>query len=310
MMLETRTCVLCGPDAPRRVKYAANFTDDDLNAAIFSARRLPDRRHFRLVECQGCGLIYSDPACDPGLLARLYKESRVTYDRQEEQIYDCYAPILDRAVAGLPHRRAFVEIGGGSGFMLRYGRDHGFAGQIEVEPSADAERRFEANWEGAWFLRGMFTRASLPTESASLVCFFQVLDHIPDPRTFLSDVYAALQPGGAAVCVTHDTAALSARLLGERSPIFDIEHTYLFNRANLAALFRAVGFERVQAFPVANRYALRYWLHLFPLPPGIKPPAQRLLRGLGLAERRVSLRAGNCGVIAYKPLCEAARQSA
>jgi hypothetical protein len=137
-----------------------------------------------------------------------------------------------------------------------------------------------------------------------------MLDHVPDPSRFLSDVFAALEPGGAAVCVTHDTSALSARLLGERSPIYDIEHTYLFNRRNLAALFQAAGLERVESFPIANRYALRYWCRLFPMPTGIKLASLKLLECLGLAAWRVSLRAGNCGVIGWRPAQDSLRECA
>jgi SAM-dependent methyltransferase len=283
------------------VKYEANFNDADFNDAVFSARRSPDRRHFRLVECGGCGMIYSDPATDPADVAGLYATSRVTYADLEEQIYASYAPILDRAVNKLPHRKAFVEIGGGRGFMLRYGAEKGFAEQIEIEPSADAEARFGPPSPTAHFYRGIFTPGVLPEGSASLVCFFQVLDHIPHPRSFLEEVLRVLQPGGLAVCVTHDTRALSARLLGERSPIFDIEHTYLFHRRNLAKLFEQTGFTEVESFPVRNRYAIRYWLHLAPLPARLKSLALKFLTRLRLADKPIELAAGNFGAIARKP---------
>jgi len=299
---QERHCVLCGPAAAAREKYPANFSIDDLNAAVFSARRLPDRRHFRLVECLGCGMIYSSPACDPAVLARLYETSAVTYERQEGQIYDSYAPVLDRALPGLARRGTFLEIGGGRGFMLRYGHERGFPHLVEVEPSADAERRFVPPAPGARFLRGVFTRDTLPAGSASLACFFQMLDHVPSPCAFLRDVCTCLEPGGAAVCVTHNTRAFSARVLGERSPIFDVEHTYLFHPDNLGRLFQKAGFVGVETFAVANNYSLGYWMHLAPLPGVLKRAGTALLGRSGLANRRVKLYAGNFAVIARKPL--------
>ena len=159
--METRHCTLCGPEAPKREKYAANFSVGDLNAAIFSARRAPDRRHFRLVECSSCGIVYSDPACAAQDLAVLYERSAVTYDDQESQIYDSYAPILDRALATIAHRGTFAEIGGGRGFMLRYGAERGFSELIEVEPSSDAERRFVPPSEKTRFIRDIFVPGTL-----------------------------------------------------------------------------------------------------------------------------------------------------
>ena len=301
MKLEDRFCTLCGPTSAKSVKYVSNFSENDLNAAIFSARRAPDKRHFRLVECETCGLIYSDPAANSADLATLYKEAGVTYDDQEAQIYDSYAPVLDRAMRKLKKRATFLEIGGGRGFMLRYGVENGFASEVEIEPSADAEKKFVPASPQSRFIRGIFTRNTLAPSSVSLACFFQMLDHVPGPSEFLENVFEVLEPGGVAVCVTHDTGAFSAKVLGERSPIFDIEHTYLFNQHNLSSLFTKTGFEQVTAFSVPNRYSLNYWMHLFPLPRNLKGVALSALRALRLADRRLNLYAGNFAVIAVKP---------
>lgn len=301
LKLETRYCTLCGPEGEKAVKYPPNFNEDDLNAAIFSARRMPDRRHFRLVECKKCGIIYSDPACDPSQLAKLYLQGLVNYGSQEEQIYSSYATVLDRALPSLKKRGTFLEIGGGRGFMLRYGATNGFAEQIEIEPSADAEKKFEPSSKNSRFMRGIFTKGTLPPNSVSFACFFQMLDHVPNPAGFLKDVLEALEPGGIAVCVTHNTRALSAKILGERSPIYDIEHTYLFNPENMAKLFANTGFEVVETFPVANRYALRYWMNLAPIGKGLKKGLMPALEKTHLADMKINLRAGNFGIIARKP---------
>jgi SAM-dependent methyltransferase len=301
LKLETRYCTLCGQEGEKSVKYPPNFSEDDLNAAVFSARRMPDRRHFRLIECKKCGIIYSDPACDPSLLAKLYLQGLVNYSGQEEQIYSSYAAILDRALPSVKTKGTFLEIGGGRGFMLRYGVEHGFSAQIEIEPSADAEKKFEPASANARFIRRIFAKDTLPANSVSLACFFQMLDHVPNPAGFLKDVLDTLEPEGIAISVTHNTRALSAKLLGERSPIYDIEHTYLYNPENMAKLFAHVGFEVIETFPVSNRYALRHWLNLAPIGKGIKKIILSVLEKTGLADMKINLRAGNFGIVARKP---------
>jgi SAM-dependent methyltransferase len=298
--LESRHCPVCGPQAGQRTKYRATFTESDLNAAIFSARRMPDRCHFQFVECAGCGMIFSNPAATAQTLAGLYRESAVTYGRQQEQIYDSYAPVLDRGLARVRQRGTFVEIGGGNGFMLAYGAKQGFHRQIEVEPSQDAERKFEPPTQNAQFIRGIFEKKTLPSNSASLICFFQMLDHVPNPLEFLEAVFDVLEPGGVAICCTHNTQALSAKLLGERSPIFDIEHTYLFHPQNLKRLFEKVGFTDTESFTMSNNYSLRYWLRLAPLPSSLKGLVVRAAELTRLAELRIALNAGNFGVVAQK----------
>jgi SAM-dependent methyltransferase len=299
LRLEPRHCTLCGPSAGKKVKYPANFDENDFSVAVFSARRMPDRRHFQLVECEGCQMIYSDPACDPSRLASLYQQATVNYTKQEEQIYDSYAAVLDRVLPLAKNRGTFLEIGGGNGFMLRYGAKHGFARQIEIEPSADAEKKFDPPTPNASFIQGIFKPGLLPTNSVSFACFFQMLDHVPSPADFLRSVYDVLEPGGVAVSVTHNTQAFSAKVLGERSPIFDIEHTYLFNPNNLSRLMAQVGFKQVDTFTVSNRYAMRHWLHLAPIPG--KKSLLPLVEKMGLGDVRVRLKAGNFGVVGVKP---------
>jgi len=298
--LEERWCPLCGRGPEKRERYAANFAIDDLRASVFSARRAPDRRHFRLVECARCGIIFSDPACSPEQLGELYSQGAVTYGPLEDQIYDSYVPVLDRAVGRLARRGVFVEVGGGAGFMLRYGAQAGFEAQIEVEPSEDAERKFVAPSARATFVRSVMTAETLKAGSASLICFFQMLDHVPDPLGFLRNVHDALEPGGVAVCVTHDTSALPSRLLGESSPIFDIEHTCLFDSRNLHGLFAAAGFSGVETFAVANDYALSYWLHLAPFPAVPKRALERVMEAVGMADQRLKLKMGNVAAIGQK----------
>jgi SAM-dependent methyltransferase len=300
--LETRSCTLCGPHAKKTVKYTAHFAPTDLNSKVFSARRGPDRKHFRLVKCAECGIIYSDPACDPSKLERLYEQSNVTYSDQEAQIYSSYAPVLDQALSCTAGRGSFVEVGGGPGFMLRYGVERGFKTQTEVEPSRDAKRMFVPPGPAARFICEVFSGTTLPKNSASLICFFQVLDHLPNPKKFLTDVWEALEPGGVAVGITHNTQALSAKLLGRASPIFDIEHTYLFNHQNIRQLFSKSGFAQVTSFGIANTYSAKYWANLLPASQGVRQQVQKGLRLCGLADRQIPLRAGNLAALGIKPL--------
>jgi len=146
----------------------------------------------------------------------------------------------------------------------------------------------------------MFKKGTLASGSASLICFFQVLDHLPDPMDFLRAVFDILEPGGVAVCVTHDTSALTAKILGEASPIYDIEHTYLFNRKNLAQAFQKAGFAGAETFPIANDYALRYWLNMAPLPRPLKERMQQAVEGTSFGKMRLRLYLGNMGIVAQK----------
>ena len=301
IQLQERHCPLCGPTTGKKEKYPANFSEEDLNETIFSARRIPDRRHFRMVVCNGCEMIYSDPSCDPGQLAALYKESVVNYDWQEKDIYQSYAPVLDRGLKYVQKRDTFVEVGGGRGFMLQYGAERNFETLLEVEPSADAEKKFVPFKTNSKFIRDVFVPGTLPPSSIDLICFFQMLDHVPNPAEFLKAVFESLKPGGVAVCVTHNTKALTAKILGEKSPIFDIEHTFLYNPSNMSKLFKKAGMETLEILGVPNRYPLKYWISLAPLPKMIKNPLLPLTQRMKFFNMRLNVNFGNFGIIARKP---------
>ena len=102
--------------------------------------------------------------------------------------------------------------------------------------------------------------------------------------------------------VAHDRRALSARLMGTKSPIFDIEHLQLFDSRTSAALLRNVGFDSVKVSSVQNRYPVDYWLKLFPIPRPVKSATRRLAELSGIGKLLLSLPAGNLAAVGQKPM--------
>ena len=61
----------------------------------------------------------------------------------------------------------------------------------------------------------------------------------------------------------------SARVMGTKSPIFDIEHLQLFDKSTSSALLRNAGFNAINVTSVRNKYPVDYGLascFLFPGP--------------------------------------------
>jgi len=137
-------------------------------------------------------------------------------------------------------------------------------------------------------------------ESFDIICCFHTLDHIVDPNEFLTNVYRLLKKGGTALFIVHDTNGLSVKLFGEKSPIFDIEHIYLFNKQTLFSLFTKNNFIVKETFSVKNTYPLSYWMRLVPLPGGFKELIIKGLKKIKFARIPISLKAGNIGIVAKK----------
>jgi SAM-dependent methyltransferase len=192
-----------------------------------------------------------------------------------------------------------LEIGCGNGFFLEEALARGWRTVSGVEPSQAAAEKASGNVRHC-ITREIMRPGLFAPESFDLVCMFQVFDHFPDPRGVLLACHEVLRPGGLVLAINHNVEAMSARLLGERSPIFDIEHTFLWSAGTMSRIFRAAGFEVLKAGSVFNRFSLAYLAHLSPLPAALKRLTLACLETTGLARLPLSLPLGNLFLVARK----------
>jgi SAM-dependent methyltransferase len=143
---------------------------------------------------------------------------------------------------------------------------------------------------------GFFTDATFPDAAFDLICCFQTLDHLSDPLGMLRTCRAKLKPGGLLYVIVHDADGLQARLFGEKSPIIDVEHIYLFNRRTLPLAVEKAGFATTGIFPIRNSYPLSYWAGHAPIP--FKKAVLALLKATGLGGLEMAIPAGNIGIVA------------
>ena len=297
--LRDTRCMICDTREFDRQVYAMNFRPEDLNADVFSARRLPDRLHYRMVRCSQCGLLRSDPILTDEELGRLYAGSHFTYAAEAAFTGETYLHYLRETLPHVRERGRIMEIGCGSGFFLERALDEGFAEAGGVEPSVQAVEQASPRCRDRIRI-GLYDRATFAPEQFDLICAFQILDHAPDPGAMLRACHEHLRPGGVALFINHDAGALSARLLGELSPIVDVEHTVLFDQQTMRRIFERCGFRVERVFSVRNTYPLQYWAKMAPLPGPLKDAAQTVLRGSGLGRIPITLKAGNLGTVAVK----------
>jgi SAM-dependent methyltransferase len=285
-------CAICATRGNAEELHPATLTSDAFTAAVFSARRLPDRVHYRMVRCRACGLVRSDPVLGAENLARLYEASTFDYGDELDGLRATYGRALEQLGELVPRRAGLLDIGTGSGFVLELAHDSGWTGVRGVEPSADAIAQARPDIRpriAADVMRpGLFK-----PESFDAVTMFQVLDHMPDPATLLDECHRVLRPGGVVLAFNHNVEAFSARMLGERSPIIDVEHTYLYTPATMRVLFDRCGFDVVSVKPVRNTYSLRYLAHLLPLPDAPKRRLLARLSATAVGERQLTVPLGN-----------------
>ena len=294
---QLKPCLFCGDDDCAQELYPRNFRDEDLDAAVFSARRVTEHFHYRMVRCSRTGLVWSREVLPDEVLARLYADSKVTFSAYADIIRRDYWRPLERHARGM-RKDAALEIGCSSGFFLEELRAQGFADVRGCEPSLEAKAlAAPAVREGIH--TGFFTDAVYPDASFDLICSFQTLDHLGDPLAILETCRRKLRPGGLLYLIVHNTDGLQAKIFGEKSPIVDVEHIYLFNPATLEKAVAKAGFQAERVFPIVNSYPLEYWIRHAPIP--AKAAALAFAKATGLAGLRLPIRPGNIGILARKP---------
>jgi len=296
--LQKTSCAICSTDTFDQEVYAANFRPEDLNPEVFSARRLPDHLYYRMVICRQCGLMRANPVLSSESLSVLYKRSHGHDGQLSQAAADTYLRYFQENFSPFPFQKRVLEIGCGPGYFLKTLIQHECQQVHGVEPSLEA---VEQSGELKGLIHnGMFISGIYPKEYFDIICAFQMFDHLSDPVKFLKSCQEYVKPGGKLFIILHNINSWPARITGSHCPMLDIEHPILYNPRTIFKIIEANGFTVEKKFSVLNRYPLRYWLQLMPLPLGLKKLLLDFLQKSPIGNILLTLGLGNMGIIARK----------
>lgn len=181
-------CFLCGDDSAipvYRVRRDGYLKRMGLN-------------HLQVLKvmCGQCGVVYSRPQLEEGELKRLYTSLRDSSTPSEEHLgwkrkqaqedFEWVAPHL-------PLGGAVLDIGCSEGSFLMEFHRRGWR-TCGIEPSAYAQ--YGRQVYGLDIRQATLETEPLIPYSFDLVCALRVLEHIHDPRLFLTQVKRLLRPEG------------------------------------------------------------------------------------------------------------------
>jgi len=257
--------------------------------------------HYRLIECPSCDTLYANPLPSLKHLALSYHEA--AFDSSEEAHFAArtYSKELSAIMENIPDTQGAIDIGTGDGAFLEELLKKGFTKIVGIEPSK-APIQASLPKIRPLIKKGLFNAKSFKKNSMSLITCFQTFEHLYDPLKTCREAFEILKKGGAFYIVCHNRRSLSCRVLGMKSPIFDIEHLQLFSPQSAKAMLAKAGFTEITVKPLFNRYPLHYWLKLLPIPKGLKISLIQFLKKIKLGYMPVMLPAGNMAVIGYKEL--------
>ena len=287
-----RLCPACGGIGKER--FATNIAEEKISPFSYSSRKRPELMHYALMECQSCRTLFVEKVPDLDELIENYVVASFDSRIESEYAAKTYGKYLNRL--DLIRNRRILDIGCGDGTFLKKATSLGAESVLGIEPSHGA---FESAGEVGNLIR------IIPVEQCDyqfefdLVTCFQTLEHLVDPKTVLSKMCSAAISGGYVAVVCHNRLSLVNRLMGRRSPIFDIEHLQMFSVEGLEKIFQSTNLEIVVSKQILNSYPLGYWLRLFPMPKIMKDFFESR-RDSFLMRIPVSLFVGNRLVVASK----------
>jgi len=260
---------------------------------------MPDKIHGTIVRCENCGLVRSLEIIDRKQLNKLYEDSHFTYSSMTEKLKETYGLILKEAGKYVPSKKTFLEIGCGNGFMLEEAKNQGYRVVRGVEPSVEAivhaTKAIKKN-----IVNNILEADTFDNNTFDLICAFQVFDHIPDPNSFLAICHHILKPKGVLLLMNHDVKSFSAKVLGESSPIFDIEHTYLYDQSTIKNILTKNNYKIKKVYSPQAIMSIRYIIRLLPLPTKLKKYFAQIK--LPLLEKTIKFYPGNLCAISIKPV--------
>jgi SAM-dependent methyltransferase len=292
-----KNCLFHKDDTCLEDLYPRTFNEEDLNEAVFSARRVTEHFHYKMVRCKRTGLVFSREVLPDELLEKLYAGSKVTFNEYTDIIRKDYWKPLAR-YASILKKDAALEVGCSNGFFMEELLSQGFKRVEGCEPGREAKVQAPLSVKNN-IHTGFFNKDLYEDNSFDLICIFQTLDHLSDPLYILETCFSKLKKGGMLYAIVHNVDALQAKILGERSPIIDVEHIYLFNPQSIRLAVEQVGFDTMECFPVKNSYPINYWIKHVRFPFG--KTINSIFSFIGLDKVRIPLSVGNTGMIARKP---------
>ena len=253
--MEYVRCNLCGAD-DAVVLYPSTMPGVNGHPADpehFRCTTLSYGKHYQIVRCRRCGLVYTNPRRRPADILRDYEEvedPRYLAEREGRvATFRRHIRPLEEMVHTHNGRR-LLDVGAHVGVFVEVAQERGWDAW-GLEPSrwaVEEGRRRNLN-----MIRGTLRDAELDSASFDVVTMWDVVEHLFDPLADIREVARILKPGGVLCVHTINIDSWFARLMGKWWPWLVEMHLYFFSPRTLGALVERAGL-RVESWRVQGRY--------------------------------------------------------
>lgn len=205
----------------------------------------------RLVQCQHCAMVYSDPVSTEFVSGEFYQQIGTPSYLSSAKLESDYAPVRFQRewhlLRAFCRQGAVLDVGSSTGAFL-FGLQSGVAAGSSTAPGnyqvtgldvSGPALDYAAN-KGIEVIRSPFLEHDFGVRRFEAVTFWAVLEHLAEPRRFLEKTAVLLRPGGHCFVLVPNLNSLAMRWLGPRYRYVMPEHLNYFTLATLRKLAGSV----------------------------------------------------------------------
>ncbi|MEW5947007.1 MAG: class I SAM-dependent methyltransferase [bacterium] len=213
------------------------------------------KRGIPILRCTACGLMFVDAPREIKEIANLYAEdyfsnyNRLGYGYENYMGHrHLYFDLFTRRIEELEkHRKGgrLLDVGCATGVFMDVARFRGWEVHgVDVSPFASGVAR---NYYNLDVFTGVLEESGFPAGWFDVVFMHDVIEHVPDPPSLLTEARRVLTDDGLLVINTPNAAGLLARTLGKRWFHYKPqEHLFYFTPATLTAMLDKAGFRTIR----------------------------------------------------------------
>ena len=227
-------------------------------------RSAGSKNMFPLYICRTCGHFFVWPMPDDNL--RIYSENYfsgaelgfgyVDYDRDKQVMVPTFEKYLDLIESAGAKSGKLLDVGAATGFFLNLARNRGWE-PFGVELSDYAASIGRA--KGLNIMTGVLAGGEFPESFFDVITLWDVIEHMPDPRSTLRELQRTLKPGGLIAINTPDSSSLIAKALGKSwHLVVPPEHLNLFHRQSLRLLLEEGACTVLMEDKIGKRFTTQY----------------------------------------------------
>jgi len=250
-------CNLCGSSGGRTRFVSPGWNREGPPTHSFRAADDCYGDYGRIVECATCGLVYTNPRLQSGLLLDAYADTEDAEYMGEDDSRSINGHFSLNTIGQFASSGTLLDVGCSTGYLLNAARLH--FDTTGVEPSRWAVD-FAKNKLRLNVIQGTLEEARLSAASFDVVTLVDVIEHLSDPLATLQEIHRVLKPNGLLYIVTPNIASVTARLMRSRWWGLRPAHIYYFSPKTLTALLMEAGFETVFIHSFGRVFTLDYWL--------------------------------------------------